>query len=45
MDLRKAQRNLAIARDIFIPSVVTGGGIGWSYGITLTVPTIFTVNA
>ena len=45
MDLKKAQRNLAIAKDIFIPSVVAGGGLGWSYGITLTVPTIFTVNA
>lgn len=45
LDLRKAQQNLAIAKDIFIPSVVTGGGLGWTYGITLTVPTIFTVNA
>ena len=45
LDLNKAQRNLAIAKDIFIPSVVTGGGLGWTYGITLTVPTIFTVNA
>jgi outer membrane protein TolC len=45
LDLRKAQQNLAVAKDIFIPSVVTGGGLGWTYGITLTVPTIFTVNA
>jgi len=45
LDLKKAQKNLAIAKDIFIPSVVTGGGLGWTYGITLTVPTIFTVNA
>lgn len=45
LDLKKAQQNLAIAKDIFIPSVVTGGGLGWTYGITLTVPTIFTVNA
>jgi outer membrane protein TolC len=45
LDLTKAQRNLAIAKDIFIPSVVTGGGLGWTHGITLTVPTIFTVNA
>ena len=45
IDLNKAQRNLAIAKDIFVPSVVAGGGLGWSYGITLTVPTIFTVNA
>jgi outer membrane protein TolC len=45
MDLKKSQRRLAIAKDIFIPSVVTGGGLGWTHGITLTVPTIFTVNA
>lgn len=45
LDLKKAQQNLAISKDIFIPSVVTGGGLGWTYGITLTVPTIFTVNA
>ncbi|WP_109486968.1 TolC family protein [Occallatibacter savannae] len=45
LDLKKAQQNLAIAKDIFVPSVVTGGGLGWTYGITLSVPTIFTVNA
>src|SRR5690348_3900250 len=45
LDLKKAQKSLAIAKDIFVPSVVTGGGLGWTYGITLTVPTIFTVNA
>ena len=45
LDLRKAQQSLAIAKDIFAPSVVAGGGLGWTYGITLTVPTIFTINA
>src|SRR6185503_8815373 len=45
LDVKKTQKSLAIAKDIFIPSVVTGGGLGWTYGITLTVPTIFTVNA
>lgn len=45
LDLKKAQKSMAIAKDIFVPSVVTGGGLGWTYGITLTVPTIFTVNA
>jgi outer membrane protein TolC len=45
IDLKKAQKGLAVAKDIFIPSVVTGGGLGWTYGITLTVPTIFTVGA
>lgn len=45
LDLRKAQENLSVAKDIFVPSVVLGGGAGWTYGITLTVPTIFTVSA
>ena len=44
-DLRKAQSALAVLKDIYIPSVVTGGGLGETYGITLSVPTIFTVNA
>ncbi|HEX4756915.1 MAG TPA: TolC family protein [Terracidiphilus sp.] len=44
-DLRKAQSELAVLKDIYIPSVVTGGGLGETYGITLSVPTIFTVNA
>jgi outer membrane protein TolC len=44
-DVKKAIAALAITKDIFIPSVVTGGGVGTAYGITLNVPTIFTVNA
>ena len=44
-DLAKAQAGVAIARDIYIPSVSIGGGAGYAYGIMLTVPTIFTVNA
>ena len=44
-DVQKAQAALAVTRDIFIPSVVASGGAGYSYGITLTVPTIFTINA
>jgi outer membrane protein TolC len=45
LDLQKARAGLAEAKDMFIPSLVTGGGLGWTYGITLTVPTIFTINA
>lgn len=45
LDLQKAQAALSTAKDLFIPSVTIGGGLGWTYGITLTVPTIFTVNA
>ena len=44
-DVRKAESALAVLKDIYIPSVVTGGGLGDTYGITLSVPTIFTVNA
>jgi len=45
IDVQKAQAGLGVMKDIFIPSVGTGGGVGESYGITLNVPTIFTVNA
>ena len=44
-DLEKANANLSVMRDIYIPSVTTGGGVGYTTGITLSVPTIFTVNA
>jgi len=44
-DVKKAGAALAVTKDIFIPSVVTAGGVGTAYGITLNVPTIFTVNA
>jgi outer membrane protein TolC len=44
-DLAKAQAGVSVARDMYIPSVNMGGGAGYSYGITLTVPTVFTVNA
>jgi outer membrane protein TolC len=44
-DLEKAQAGLAVVKDIYVPSVVTTGGAGDSYGITLSVPTIFTVAA
>src|SRR5580698_11068966 len=45
IDVQKAQAGLAVMKDIYIPSVITGGGVGEAYGITLNVPTIFTVNA
>jgi outer membrane protein TolC len=44
-DLRKAQAGLAVMKDIYIPSVVIGGGLGTASGITLSVPTIFTVSS
>ena len=44
-DLRKTQSGLQGLKDYYVPSVMMTGGAGWAYGITLTVPTIFTVNA
>jgi outer membrane protein TolC len=44
-DLAKAEAGVSVAKDMYIPSVTVGGGAGYSYGIMLTVPTIFTVNA
>lgn len=44
-DVKKADAGLSVVKDIFIPSVVTSGGAGATTGITLTVPTIFTISA
>lgn len=44
-DVKKAQAGLAVMKDIFIPSIVVSGGAGTATGITLSVPTIFTVSA
>ena len=44
-DLEKAQAGVAVAKDLYIPSVMTTAGLGDSYGITLSVPTIFTIGA
>lgn len=44
-DLQKASANLAVMKDIYIPSVTTSGGVGYTTGITLSVPTVFTVGA
>ena len=44
-DLRHARAVVSETKDAFVPSVVANGGAGDSYGITLNVPTILTVNA
>ena len=44
-DLRRASAAVAETKDLYLPSVGVGSGLGVSSGITLTVPTIFTVNA
>jgi outer membrane protein TolC len=41
----KAKAGVGVARDMYIPSVVADGGVGDAYGIMLSVPTIFTVQA
>jgi outer membrane protein TolC len=44
-DLKKASAALSEAKDAYIPSVSANAGLGASSGITLSVPTIFTVSA
>ena len=44
-DLRHARAVVSETKDAFVPSVIANGGAGDSYGITLNVPTILTVNA
>jgi outer membrane protein TolC len=44
-DVNKAVATLAETKSVFIPSIIAGSGAGASSGITLNVPTIFTINA
>jgi outer membrane protein TolC len=44
-NLNRALATLAETKDAFIPSVTVGSGAGVSTGISLTVPTIFTISA
>lgn len=44
-DVNKAVASLSESKSVFIPSLSINGGIGSSYGITTTVPTIFTLSA
>jgi outer membrane protein TolC len=44
-EVNKAAANLAETKSVFIPSIIVGSGVGASSGITLNLPTIFTVNA
>jgi outer membrane protein TolC len=43
-ELLKAHSALLESKDFYVPSIVLAGGAGWAYGITLTVPTIFTIG-
>ncbi len=44
-DVQRAMAALSVTKDIYVPSVVATGGLGDAYGIMLSVPTIFTINA
>lgn len=44
-DLARSRALLEATKDAYIPAVTANGGAGNSYGITLSVPTIFTINA
>jgi outer membrane protein TolC len=44
-DVNKAVATLTETKDAFIPSISVSSGLGASSGITLNVPTIFTINA
>ena len=44
-EVNRAVATLAETRSVFIPSIIAGSGAGASSGITLNVPTIFTISA
>jgi outer membrane protein TolC len=44
-DAKRAAESLSESKNVFIPSVTGSSGLGASSGITLNVPTIFTVSA
>ncbi len=44
-DVEKARAALSQARDVYIPSIVGGSGLGYSYGFPVGQPSIFNFNA
>ncbi len=44
-DVAKAEASLSEARDVYIPAVTAGAGIGNSYGYSPNPPTLFAFNA
>jgi outer membrane protein TolC len=44
-DVDKALAGLAQAKDVYIPSLVGGSGLGYSYGFPLGQPTLFTLQS
>jgi outer membrane protein TolC len=44
-DVDKARAVLAEAHDAYIPSIVGGSGLGYSYGVPVTPPSVFNITA
>jgi outer membrane protein TolC len=44
-DVKRATAALAESKDVYIPTLALGGGLGRSYGISFVVPTIFTATS
>jgi outer membrane protein TolC len=44
-DVDKARAVLAQAHDVYIPSIVGGSGLGYSYGVPVTPPSVFNITA
>ncbi len=44
-DVEKARAALSEARDVYIPSIVGGSGLGYSYGFPIGQPSIFNFSA
>ena len=44
-DVDKATAGLSEAKDVYVPAVVGGSGLGYSYGFPLGQPTLFTIRA
>jgi hypothetical protein len=44
-DVNEATAALAASKSVFIPALSSSFGVGPSYGIPMSVPTIFTLNA
>jgi outer membrane protein TolC len=44
-DVDKARAVLAQAHDVYIPSIVGGSGLGYSYGVPVSPPSVFNISA
>jgi outer membrane protein TolC len=44
-DVDKARATLSEVHDVYIPSIVGGAGLGYSYGVPITPPSVFNIAA